>query len=315
MTYVDQYRYITGAEDEGPDFQRMLKRVGRFWQDIMGAQVVHDAPGVMIKHARDWEYPWVQVKSRPAGGKRMLDCGAGYSPVPFLWAESGAEAHAIDRDALICSRLAYPFHVAGHIAVSALRLPLVVWRRTVRRRSPEAAPESNNDCPAMQHAVRLHGRPKARGGPLRRAGRFIWSGLYNRYPMVRRIWKPDTWGPVSPHLLKKYGVTYRNGDLTRLPYEDGSFDTVSCISVLEHMPVEAQARGIGEMARVTRPGGQLIITYDKYTDDEDLTDRFIETAGMEPDELVYLRRPHERMIDKTLPDIVGMCLVKPPASS
>ena len=108
-------------------------------------------------------------------------------------------------------------------------------------------------------------------------------------------------------MLRKYGVSYRKGDLTDLPYEDDSLDVVSCISVLEHMPVDAQVRGVQEMARVVKPGGRLIITYDKY--EEDLTDRFVVNSDMAVDELVYMTRPDD-MVDKSLPDIVGICLIK-----
>jgi len=301
MTHTNRYRTISGARDEGPDHGRMLHRVGHFWQKVMHAQVVRDAPGVLVKHARDWEYPWAMLKSQPAAGKRMLDCGAGFSPVPFLWSQEGAEAHAIDRDALLCSRLVYPLHVLGHVVMSLLRLPGVICRRLTR-----TGPVPTALVPAMQHASKPDSGPPA--GPLGRAMRFVWSGMRNRWPMVRRIWRPDTWGPVSPRLRRKYNLDYRRGDLTDLPFADGYFDAVTCISVLEHMPVDAQQHGMREMARVTRPGGRLIITYDQY--DQDLTDRFVELSGMTPDELVYLRRPDD-MLDKTLPDIVGLCLIKP----
>ena len=159
MTYTDQDRYISGARDEGPEHDQMLQRVGHFWRKVMHAQVVHDAPGVLVKHARDWEYPWVLLKSQPAAGKRMLDCGAGFSPVPFLWSQEGAEAHAIDRDALLCSRLVYTLHVLGPVVMSLLRLPGVICRRLTR-----AAPVPAADVPAMEHASKLDSRPTA--GPL-----------------------------------------------------------------------------------------------------------------------------------------------------
>jgi SAM-dependent methyltransferase len=42
-----------------------------------------------------------------------------------------------------------------------------------------------------------------------------------------------------------------------LPYRDGSFDTVVTVSTLEFVPDVAAA--VGELVRVTRPGGRLVI--------------------------------------------------------
>ena len=75
----------------------------------MKAQVRKDGPETLIKWSRDWEYPWVLIKSEIKSGQKVLDCGAGYSPVPFLWSKFGAEVHAIDRDIIISSKLSYFF--------------------------------------------------------------------------------------------------------------------------------------------------------------------------------------------------------------
>lgn len=48
------------------------------------------------------------------------------------------------------------------------------------------------------------------------------------------------------------------GDLTAMPYREGSFDAVLSCDVLEH--VEADRAGLVEMARVLRPGGHLVLT-------------------------------------------------------
>lgn len=119
--------------------------------------------------------------------------------------------------------------------------------------------------------------------------------------------EPDFWGPVSPGLLRAYGVNYQKGDITDLPYRDGEFHVVSCVSVLEHMFHEDQNQGIREMSRVVREGGKLIITYDKH--EEDLTDRFIEETGMTPTEIVYFARP-DNLYNKNMADVIGICLVK-----
>ena len=47
------------------------------------------------------------------------------------------------------------------------------------------------------------------------------------------------------------------GDMSALPFEDASFDTVVCVRVLHHFQDPRPA--IAEMARVLRPGGVLIV--------------------------------------------------------
>ena len=53
-------------------------------------------------------------------------------------------------------------------------------------------------------------------------------------------------------------VTYVTGDAQRLPFSDGSFDTVFAFDVIEHVPDEVPV--IDEAARVLRRGGRLILT-------------------------------------------------------
>jgi SAM-dependent methyltransferase len=79
-------------------------------------------------------------------------------------------------------------------------------------------------------------------------------------------------------LLRERGGTWRSGDLTeeavasirslvgedallvrgeRLPFPDGSFDRVVVVDMLEHVPDEDAF--VAELARITRPGGRLIV--------------------------------------------------------
>lgn len=53
-----------------------------------------------------------------------------------------------------------------------------------------------------------------------------------------------------------------NGDATRLPYPDESFDRVIASEVLEHIPDDHDA--YTELARVLRPGGTLAVTVPGY---------------------------------------------------
>ncbi len=47
-------------------------------------------------------------------------------------------------------------------------------------------------------------------------------------------------------------------DIVHIPAPSASFDAIMCIEVLEHVPYPVQA--LGELARLLRPGGDLILT-------------------------------------------------------
>ena len=63
------------------------------------------------------------------------------------------------------------------------------------------------------------------------------------------------------------------GDLTSLEYATGSFDTVFCSEVIEHATPEDTACILAEIARVTRPGGHLVLTtpYDEVLSESQVT--------------------------------------------
>lgn len=73
---------------------------------------------------------------------------------------------------------------------------------------------------------------------------------------------------VSPEMIRqgkcdlaKAGfpdVELHVGDATRLDFPTGAFDAVLCSEVIEHIPDAAAA--IGEMYRVLRPGGRLVLS-------------------------------------------------------
>lgn len=56
----------------------------------------------------------------------------------------------------------------------------------------------------------------------------------------------------------QHGAVLEVGDASRLRFADASFDKVLCSEVIEHIP-DADA-AIGEMARVLKPGGMLVIS-------------------------------------------------------
>jgi SAM-dependent methyltransferase len=293
---LPEYRYISGPEDEGPEFLRALDDIAAFYVGPMRGRARPDGPGARMKFTRDWEYPWVFLRAAVQPGERVLDCGAGYSPLPFLWSQRGGQAFALDRDAVIASPAAYLAWCARAFMADVA----VEFRRGRERGTAAAASDEGHE---RGSTVPASSRPQPgarRRGALARALTFHVRRNRTR---LARAWRPDFWGPVSPTLLRRYRVRYLRGDLTRLPLQSGVFDAVTCVSVLEHLPHAARLAGLREMTRLLRPGGRLVLTYDLV--DGDRTAEFIAASGCRPQELVYFRAS-ERLFARDAPDVVGM---------
>jgi SAM-dependent methyltransferase len=52
------------------------------------------------------------------------------------------------------------------------------------------------------------------------------------------------------------------GRLEELPWDDGTFDLITCLDVIEHVPDDVRA--LRELLRVARPGGWLLVTVPAY---------------------------------------------------
>ena len=50
----------------------------------------------------------------------------------------------------------------------------------------------------------------------------------------------------------------RNGNVLHMPYENGQFDTVLLISILEHLKPDELVQAFTEIKRVLKPGGQVV---------------------------------------------------------
>jgi SAM-dependent methyltransferase len=76
----------------------------------------------------------------------------------------------------------------------------------------------------------------------------------------------------------------RSGSITALPYPDASFERAMCLDVLEHLTFEDQPRAIGELHRILKPGGELLISVPNLAHLQSrihflLTGRLIRTAS------------------------------------
>jgi 2-polyprenyl-3-methyl-5-hydroxy-6-metoxy-1,4-benzoquinol methylase len=57
-------------------------------------------------------------------------------------------------------------------------------------------------------------------------------------------------------------VDYSWQNLAELDFPDSSFDTVTCISVIEHIPPPFDRRALHQLVRALKPGGLLVLTVD-----------------------------------------------------
>lgn len=57
-------------------------------------------------------------------------------------------------------------------------------------------------------------------------------------------------------------VVRMHASLLSLPYLDAQFDTVCCISTLEHLRPEEAGAAARELLRVCKPGGRMVLTAD-----------------------------------------------------
>jgi len=73
------------------------------------------------------------------------------------------------------------------------------------------------------------------------------TGIDATLPMLRLARARGTTAPVVV------------GEAQRLPFADGQFDFISDITVTQHIPTSVQVEAFGELVRVMKPGGRLIM--------------------------------------------------------
>lgn len=310
-----KYRLVGDLSEEGFEFSIALRYIEYVYKKVLKCRPRKDGPNTIMHYSRDWEYPWILLRSEIKQKDKVLDCGSGYSPLPFIWSKLGAEVHAIDKDIMLCSRSYYAFFWAKKILIDLLRSPLFLFSKYFNYRDQHKISacilQEVKEANKSQYIANTANTANTVNtvNAFAKTVNYVCDYLANLGVHFKRALRPDCWGPVSPSLLKKYKIAYENGkdgDLTNLSYPNQSFDVVACVSVLEHMPLEAQLKGLREMSRVVKKGGKLIITYDLH---EDLTDRFIKESGLKPVELVHVKKP-ENLYDKRHSDTIGMLLIK-----
>ena len=97
-----------------------------------------------------------------------------------------------------------------------------------------------------------------------RARRGLWLGPDARRARVRTARCSESSSTrVRPMSLERAAaVRCMVGRLEELPWEDGSFDLITCLDVIEHTPDDRVT--LRELRRVSRPGGYLLVTVPAY---------------------------------------------------
>lgn len=66
-------------------------------------------------------------------------------------------------------------------------------------------------------------------------------------------------GAIEQARSSNPGLPYAVYDGSRLPFDDGTFDLSFTVCVMHHLPVATRLAFVGELRRVTRPGGMVCV--------------------------------------------------------
>lgn len=180
---------------------------------------IYDAAGIRHPDAL-WRWLLDVVNARP--GMRLLDVACGEGQLVRLAIERGVEAHGVDLSEVALAKARTDAHTALLALASA-------GGNGDAARSAAAVP-ALSPPPALP--------PSAPAGPS--------PALAARSPAPSPAPSPALVRPV---------FAVANGE--DLPYPDGWFDRVSNMGSLEHY--EDPVRGAAEMARVSKPGGKVVL--------------------------------------------------------
>ena len=103
----------------------------------------------------------------------------------------------------------------------------------------------------------------------------VYQQLASRFPrLTASEYLPQA---ESGSLVQMHGVSVRNEDVTQLSFDDGSFESVLCFDVMEHVPDYRAA--LKEFFRVLSADGRLVISVPFSFRQETLVRAEIDDAG------------------------------------
>ena len=98
--------------------------------------------------------------------------------------------------------------------------------------------------------------------------------------------------------LRASGACAVVGEVTSLPYADAAFDLVCALDIVEH--VEDESAALGELSRVARPGGVVLVSVPLHPDRWTAFDDFVgHWRRYEPGRLAATFAPHGLRIERS----------------
>jgi len=101
------------------------------------------------------------------------------------------------------------------------------------------------------------------------------------------------------------------GDVRRLPYRDASFDRISLVSVIEHVPGEGDSLGMAELGRLLKPGGLLVLTVPyAFTEKDFFMDEKVYSQDYHGEPVFFQRHYDESGVEQRLVKPSGLAVAR-----
>ncbi|MEZ6024367.1 MAG: class I SAM-dependent methyltransferase [Hyphomonadaceae bacterium] len=109
-------------------------------------------------------------------------------------------------------------------------------------------------------------------------GRFLGQVLtaFPRMPATGLDLSPAYCAEARARLARWSQVEVATGAAEQAPFEDASFDAVTCVYLFHELPPRVRRAVAGEIARVLKPGGVLVLADSIQTGDAEDLDRMLE---------------------------------------